>query len=156
MLSYCNDLMRPGNIFFHEAMSGRKRMLSIARQTFLADRWYQQHVNYGREYWRKFAHRLPAQVRARCFEFYDLDPSECESSVVVEVSEENLAVGTTLALLLEADLRDPSLSLSSESESSGSVGLANLADQRMAIGEIVTQESTVNSLAGFNTEWVDD
>ena len=50
----------------------------------------------------------------------------------------------------------PSLSLSSESESSGSVGLANLADQRMAIGEIVTQESTVNSLAGFNTEWVDD
>ena len=30
VFSYCNDMMRPGNIFFHEAPSGKPRMLAIA------------------------------------------------------------------------------------------------------------------------------
>ena len=111
VFSYCNDLMKPGNIFFHEAPSGRPSMLAIARQTFLAGRWYQQHVNYGKEYWRKFAYRLPPSARARCLEFYQLDPSECESG----------PTGPADTLLLpssEVDLSVPSLSFLSSNDDS--------------------------------------
>ena len=140
--------MCPGNIFFHEASSGKQRMLAIARQTFSANRWHRQHVNYGREYWKKFAHRLPPLARARCLEFYQLDPSDCEHSPAVAVSEDASPARSPMASTLEEDLRVPSLSFLSDTEESLKDGNPLLLTPTSVPSECSTDLSP-------STDWID-